>query len=117
MKPDRKESTLAAYFTSLTEPERTAIQAIALDMWDPYIKAIQTHCPHGAIVFDFFYVVRNFQQVTVCHGIINHCLFPIHTSKLEEITNNIKVIKRKAYGFLDLEYFILKVKFATFTCN
>jgi len=47
------------------------------------------------------------------YGIINHARFPIHTGKLEGINNKIKVIKHKAYGFLDLEYFILKVKYST----
>ncbi|NPV44275.1 MAG: hypothetical protein HPY70_09940 [Firmicutes bacterium] len=41
---------------------------------------------------------------------LNHADYPIHTSKLEGINNKIKVIKRQAYGFDDLEYFILKVK-------
>ena len=34
----------------------------------------------------------------------------MHTSKLEGVNNKIKVIKRIAYGFHDLEYFALKVK-------
>jgi transposase len=29
-------------------------------------------------------------------GILNHCDYPIHTSKLEGINNKIKVIKRQA---------------------
>ena len=32
------------------------------------------------------------------------------TSKLEGVNNKIKVVKRIAYGFHDLEYFALKVK-------
>jgi transposase len=44
------------------------------------------------------------------YGILNHCDHPIHTSKLEGVNNKIKVIKRIAYGFHDLEYFALKVK-------
>lgn len=44
------------------------------------------------------------------YGIINHCWFPIGTSKLEGVNNKIKVIKRKAYGFHDDRYFALKVK-------
>jgi transposase len=44
------------------------------------------------------------------YGILNHCKHPMHTSKLEGINNKIKVIKRIAYGFHDLEYFALKVK-------
>jgi len=43
------------------------------------------------------------------YGIINHCDYPIHTSKLEEVNNKIKVIKRKAYGYQDLRYFTLKI--------
>ena len=43
-------------------------------------------------------------------GILNHCDYPIHTSKLEGINNTIKVIKRDAYGYHDERYFSLKVK-------
>lgn len=44
------------------------------------------------------------------YGIINHCKHRIHTSVLEGVNNKIKVIKRIAYGFHDLDYFALKVK-------
>lgn len=44
------------------------------------------------------------------YGIVNHCDYPIHTGKIEGVNNKIKVIKRKAYGFHDSEYFALKVK-------
>lgn len=44
------------------------------------------------------------------YGILNHADYPIGTSRLEGINNKIKVIKRKAYGFHDDDYFILKVK-------
>lgn len=47
---------------------------------------------------------------TFKYGILNHCDHPIHTSKIEGVNNKIKVIKRIAYGFHDLEYFALKVK-------
>jgi len=43
-------------------------------------------------------------------GILNHADHPIHTGRLEGFNNKIKVLKRKAYGFHDLEYFILKIK-------
>jgi len=43
------------------------------------------------------------------YGILNHCDYPVHTRKLEEENNKIKVIKRKAYGFDDLRYFSLKI--------
>jgi transposase len=44
------------------------------------------------------------------YGIINHADYPIDTGRLEGSNNKMKVIKRKAYGFRDLEYYILKVK-------
>jgi len=44
------------------------------------------------------------------YGIINHCKHGIHTCKLEGVNNKIKVIKRTAYGFHDLDYFGLKIK-------
>ena len=49
--------------------------------------------------------LRTFEE-----GILNHCDFHIGTSVLEGVNNKIKVIKRKAYGFHDEEYFALKVK-------
>ena len=45
-------------------------------------------------------------------GILNHCLWPLHTGLLEGINNRIKVIKRMAYGFRDHEYFFLKIRAA-----
>jgi transposase len=45
-------------------------------------------------------------------GIISHCRYPLHTSLLEGINNKIKVMKRMAYGFLDDEYFFLKIRAA-----
>ena len=44
------------------------------------------------------------------YEIISHCKHPIHARKLEGVNDKIKVIKRIAYGFHDLEYFALKVK-------
>jgi transposase len=42
-------------------------------------------------------------------GILNYFDFPISTAKVEGINNRIKVIKRKAYGYRDLNYFMLKI--------
>lgn len=207
----RRYETLKAFFTSLSQGQREAIQAVAIDMWDPYIKAVKEFCPQASIVFDQFHVVKAFGRVidkvrngeykkanskgkevikgtkylllknkenlleeekpklksmlkinkaitTVyilkdylkklwdykyekaaerfldhwcqmakeskirplinfaktlkryAYGIINHCKFPIHTSRMEGINNKIKVIKRKAYGFNDMEYFSLIIK-------
>ncbi len=52
---------------------------------------------------------------THAHGILSHCMYPIHTSIIEGFNNKIKLIKRKAYGFNDMEYFTLVVKEAFFS--
>jgi len=209
--PDRTAETLTAFFNGMSDEQKQALQAIAMDMWDPYIAAVQAAVPHVKIVFDLFHVVSAFNKVidkvrndeyrnaskedkavfkgtkylllknkkkirrpkhrehlrrllelngtistvmilkdllkqiwtyrrrgwaarrirewcalarTLNHpevskfarrleqyeyGILNHCEHPIHTGILEGVNNKIKVIKRKAYGFHDRRYFVLKV--------
>jgi len=207
----RSSDTLKTFFRGMSKDQILGLKAIAMDMWDPYIKAVQEEAPHVKIVFDLFHVVAAFSRVidlvrmeeyrrasqndkdvfkgakylllknrsrlninekahlskllrinqnlfilailkeklkklwtyrrrgwarkalsawcaiarlignkTVdvfirrmqkyAYGILNHCLYPIHTSRLEGVNNKIKVIKRKAYGFHDNLYFVLKVK-------
>jgi transposase len=208
---DRTADTLQEFFKGMSQKQKDALKAIAMDMWDPYIKAVRENVTHVKIVFDLFHVVHAFNKVinrvrieefkkakksdreiykgakylllanrknirksearqqlqqlleinetistvmilkdclkriwtyektgwaekrlkewctlarTVPHkavqkfagmlerhayGILNHCQYSIHTSKLEGVNNKIKVIKRKAYGFHDDRYFTLKV--------
>lgn len=207
----RRASTLENFFKELTPSQKVQIEAIAMDMWDPYIKAVKEYCPSARIIFDQFHVVaeygktldkvrnqefqkadqkdksyfkgtkylllkntenlkekdkkpleellainqnlsisyilkddlkqlwhlRNPESVKLhlqnwcqtafqsqmeplikfakkllryAYGIINHAIYPIHTSRLEGIINKIKTAKRKAYGFHDLEYFDLLMK-------
>jgi transposase len=214
----RKYETLKAFFDSLSEEQRTCIQAVAIDMWDPYIKAVKECCPEALIVFDQFHMVAAFNRVidevrnseyrkatkaqkevikgnkylllknkknlreedrpklkyllglnealttayilkdylknlwhykyprwvekalaqwcsiayeseiqplkaftrtllNYSYGIINHCRYLIHTSRIKGINNKIKVIKRKAYGFHDIAYFSLIIKEAFSFCN
>jgi transposase len=207
----RKQETLEGFFAGMSDEQRAGVQAVAMDMWDPFIAAVRARLPHAQVVFDLFHVVKSFGKVidrvridqtrsacaedkdvhkgskylllrnkvnlkkderaqlrkllrinaTLCtllilkdqlktiwqyrspywagralerwcalartlgikvldkfaqmleahrEGILNHCRYPIHTSKLEGVNNKIKVIKRVAYGFHDLRYFELKVK-------
>ena len=46
------------------------------------------------------------------HGILARCQHPLNTSVVEGINNTIKVIKRRAYGYRDEEYFFLKIRAA-----
>lgn len=207
----RSKETLDSFFAEMTNRRKEAIEAVAMDMWEPYINRVKHHCPNANIVFDFFHVVQAFGRVIDkvrrdeylkaneqdrkvlkgsrylllkneenltekqqsrlqdvlelnstlsvlyvlkdyvklvyyysdrqkvkkilddwCemagqiehpsvkafikrlrffeYGILNHADYPIGTSRLEGANNKIKVIKRKAYGFHDSEYFALKVK-------
>ena len=207
----RQTATLDEFFCQMPSTVRNAICAVAIDMWEPYIRCVKRWCKNADIVFDLFHVVKAFNKViddirneefrkansterkalkgskylflknwgnlrrdqrvrleeilalnrrlnTVywlkdllahiweycrvgwaratleqwCavaredghpnlvrfaktleryeYGILNHCRHSIHTSRLEGVNNKIKVIKRIAYGFHDLDYFALKVK-------
>jgi len=57
----RGEASLAPFYAGLTAPQQDALQAVAMDMWEPYIKATRTGLPDGAarIVFDRFHVMRD----------------------------------------------------------
>jgi len=58
---DRKKSSLDAYYQSLTEDQLAGIQAIAMDMWEPFITSTHHYVPHAAakIVFDRFHVMTH----------------------------------------------------------
>ena len=71
----------------------------ALGNWCTLVRSLE-HRPFTA----FAKILERYR-----YGILNHCDYPTHNGKLEAVNNKIKVIKRKAYGFHDLRYFILKV--------
>lgn len=58
---DRTADTLASYFEGLSIDERLGIEAIAMDMWDPYRRTVRDYVPDGdtKIVFDKFHVMRH----------------------------------------------------------
>ena len=59
----RKAKTLKRFFNKLSISQRKRIEAVAMDMWDPYIKAVKDKLPNARIVFDLFHVVANFNRV------------------------------------------------------
>jgi len=42
---DRKADTLISFFNQLSRQQRQSIEAVAMDMWDPFIKAVKKNCP------------------------------------------------------------------------
>src|SRR3989441_8400060 len=61
---DRKQASLARYFTGLTEAQVAGIEALALDMWEPYIQALRAHVPdaEAKIVFDRYHIMTHMGQ-------------------------------------------------------
>jgi transposase len=207
----RRMETLDDFFKGMSVEQKESIEAVAMDMWEPYINRVRHHCPQAKLVFDFFHVVKAFGQVIdevrrdeyrkatsedkkviqgsrylllknlenltdpqrdrlddlrnlnetinrvyllkdqlktlywytnreyagqalenwcvmadrIDHpaakkfagrlrffkeGILNHCDCPIDTGRLEGVNNKIKLIKRRAFGYHDPDYFALKVK-------
>ena len=51
------------FFDGMTEEQIQKLEAIAMDMWDPFIKAVDTKAPHVKIVFDLFHMVKEFNKV------------------------------------------------------
>ena len=42
---DRKAETLERFFDLLSAEQRNDIDAVVMDMWDPFIKAVKKNCP------------------------------------------------------------------------
>jgi transposase len=59
----RKAETLDGFFAGMTDEQKATVQAVAMDMWEGFIKSVQTHCPQAKIVFDLFHVVKGFGEV------------------------------------------------------
>lgn len=58
---DRKQESLEAYYDGLTPKRRAGIEAVAMDMWDPYVAATKAKVPEAdkKIVFDRYHVMSH----------------------------------------------------------
>jgi transposase len=61
---NREKTSLDAYYASLSEEQLAGIQAVAMDMWDPYIASTRAHVPDGErkIVFDRFHIMKHMNE-------------------------------------------------------
>lgn len=65
---DRKRESLEAFWAlGLTEAQRTEIEAIAMDMWEPYVQATRAHVPDAdaKIVFDRFHCAKHLNEASI----------------------------------------------------
>jgi transposase len=58
---DRKQSSLDTYFQALRPKQLAGIQALAMDMWEPFIRSTHQHVPDAAnkIVFDRYHIMKH----------------------------------------------------------
>ena len=56
---DRRQESLESYYRQFSEEELKGVEAVAMDMWDPYIAATKAYVPEAKkkIVFDRFHVM------------------------------------------------------------
>src|SRR6266446_6236865 len=61
---DRKQQSLDGFWGTLTDAQRQAIEAVAMDMWDPYVTSVQEHVADAdkKIVFDKFHIAQHLSQ-------------------------------------------------------
>src|SRR5204862_7189060 len=61
---DRKQESLDGFWGTLTETQREGIDAVAMDMWDPYVASVRAHVAEAdrKIVFDKFHVAQHLGQ-------------------------------------------------------
>ena len=63
MGSNRDKKTLDKFFGIMSKKQKEAIEAVAMDMWEPFINRVRYHCPKAKIVFDFFHLVQGFGRV------------------------------------------------------
>lgn len=58
---DRRKESLDGYFSLLTPRQRAKIEAIATDIWDPYLASIREHVPQSEekLVFDRYHLMTH----------------------------------------------------------
>ncbi len=58
---DRQQESLDGYYQGLSEEQRQGIEAIAMDIWDPYIASTRSYVPEAEekIVFDRYHLMTH----------------------------------------------------------
>ena len=59
----RSKQTLAEFFAGMSQAQKDALEAVAMDMHEPYIQAVREAAAHVKIVFDLFHVVAAYERL------------------------------------------------------
>ncbi len=88
---DRTTETLVAFFREIGSRRCRTIQAVCLDMWPAYLRAVREHAPQAQILFDRFHVVQH----------LNHALDLVRRHQVRHWTGFHRVaIKRTRFLLL-----------------
>ena len=85
--PDRKEASLSSLFDQMPSSQKESIQAVAVDIWDPFLNAIKQCLPQACIVHDKFHIIR-------------HLLFAVDAVRKEEAKTHHGLLKGTKYLWL-----------------
>ena len=58
---DQSQASLDGFWETLTEEQRESIEAVAMDMWDPYVASVSEHLRDGKrkIVYDKCHIAKH----------------------------------------------------------
>jgi len=56
----RDAEALSGFFAALGPEGRARIEAVVIDLARPFVKAVRTHCPHAAIVYDLYHALARY---------------------------------------------------------
>ena len=73
---DRKADTLARFFEQMTPKQRKGIEAVAMDMWDPFIKAVKKNCRRQKSYSTCFMSYRHLAGSSIRYAISNTARLP-----------------------------------------
>jgi len=61
---DRETASLDTFWPTCTPAQLASIEAVAMDMWEPYVRSVSAHVPQGdaKIVYDKFHIVRHLHE-------------------------------------------------------
>lgn len=90
---DRRTESLQGYYSLFSNEELAKIEVVAMDMWDPYIKATKIKVPdaENKIVFDRFHIMK----------LVNTAVDEVRRKEQRELSpEDQRMIKGARYAFL-----------------
>ena len=61
----RGREDIRPFFERLGEDGRKRIQAVVMDMWEPYEQEVRAQCPNAKVVFDLFHVKSKYGREVI----------------------------------------------------